>query len=104
MELVWLSGVAVLYKEFAVASAHAVVLILLLLSCAGKVAFLCTSGIWLTIDTLSARATGSDDPWSIAIRSSAAWMTVSGGSVPFVMHCCNWEARIRASGAMAAGS
>ena len=43
-------------------TAHAVVLILLLLSCAGKVAFFCTSGIWLTIDTLSARATGSGGP------------------------------------------
>ena len=57
-----MSGVTVLYKEFAVTSAHAVVLILLLLSCAGKVAFLRTSGIWLTIATLSARATGSDGP------------------------------------------
>ena len=55
MRLVLLSGATVLYKESAVTSARAVVLILLL-SCAGKVAIPCTSGIWLTIDTLSARA------------------------------------------------
>ena len=62
MGLVLLSGATVLYKASAVTSARAVVLILLLLSCAGKVTFVCTSGIWLTTDTLSARATGSDGP------------------------------------------
>ena len=72
-----MSGVIAWYNGFAVTSAHAVVLIVLLLSCASKVAFVCTSGIWLTIDTLSERAAGSDGPLHKAIRSSAAWMIVS---------------------------
>ena len=101
---VLLSSAIVVCNKSAVTSACTVVLILLLLSRAGTVAFPCTSGVWLTIDTFSARASGSTGPWPTQIRSNAAWMTASVGSITVARHCCNYEARMRASEFMAAGS
>ena len=102
-QMLLLSAIGV-EKEPPVTSARAVGLRLLLLSCAGMVVFGCTSGVWLAIDTVLARASGSAGPWSTAIMSSFAWMTASVGSLPVAKHCCSCEARTRASETMVAGS
>ena len=51
------------YKEPSVVPAHAVGFRLLLLSCADTAVPGCTSSVWLTVDTLSARVVEPAGPW-----------------------------------------
>ena len=61
------------YEEPAVAvSAVGARLLLLLSICADIAVFGCTSSVWLTVDTLSARVVEPDDPGPKVMRSRVA--------------------------------
>ena len=95
-KIVPLLAIAV-YKEPAVpASAVGVRSLLLLSICAGTATLGCTSNVWLTVDTLSARVVEPDGSWSREMRSSVAWMAVSAGSFPVAKHSWSWDALIQA--------
>ena len=85
------------YKEPPVVSARFVGLrLFLLLSIwADTVVLGCTSSVWLTVDTLSARVVEPAGPWPKYMRSRVAWMVASAGSLPVTKHCCNWDALTR---------
>ena len=86
------------------ASAVGVGLLLLLSICAGTAVLGCTSNVWLTADTLSARVVEPVSPWLKEMRSRVAWMVPSDVSLPVTSHCCSWNALTQAIEIRVAGS
>ena len=96
----------VVYREPPVVSVSAVGVrsLLPLAICAGTVELGCTSNVWLTVDTLSARVVEPDGSWPREMKASVTWMVVSAGFFPVAKHRWSWDALTRAIEIKVAGS